>query len=158
MPVSPKQKQKPVVHKGSLEAAGWLESKVSEKEFKEYQAFVREAMDRLAAEFASHQKKVDEKITEIEERLDQVEYAEDLSDSSEIFGGNDKEEEEGESFEGAGEDSDESSSSSSESSSDSGDSESDQDAYDREKFERYNQPQPGPHSYPWEQKKMSFQG
>jgi hypothetical protein len=147
MPDPSKQRHKTDVHQGSLEAASWLESKVSEREFKDFQAFVRGAMDRLSAEFSAYQNSVGEKIKEMEERLDAVEYAEDLSNGSEIYGENDDEEEAGES----------SSSSSSSESSDSGDSDSDHaENYDSKRFEAYNQPQQGPYAYPWEQKKMSF--
>jgi hypothetical protein len=176
MPASSKPKGKTMDRQGSLEAAGWLESKVSEREFKEYQANVRNAMDRLAADFASHQDKMSEKVREMEERLGAIEKEfelEDLSNSSEIFGENDdeeaeeeKEEEEEEeeerereeeeeeelddisSSESSDEESSESSSSSS--TSDSGDSESDHEqSYNYEKFRKYNEPQPGPSVYPY---------
>jgi hypothetical protein len=153
-------KCKTMDRQGSLEAAGWLESKVSEREFKEYQAYVRNALDRLGMEFASHQDKVNEKVREVEERLEAIVKAfenDDLSNSSEIFGGNDDEEEDRE--EGEREESDDlsssdqesSESSSSSSTSDSGDSESDHEpSYNHERFRKYNEPQPGPSFYPYE--------
>ena len=228
MPVSstPKRRRAADFQPESLAAAGWLESKVSEREFKNFQDLMREAIDGLLADFASHESRINEKMKEMEERLDAVEYAEDLSASSEIFGNQDdaeeeeareeaeaeaeeareeaeeeeeaREEAEAEAeeareeaeAEAEAEEEDEairreynappsepaddneeermdelsssssgsSSSSSSASTSDSGDSDSDNHAnpYDREKFQSYNEPQPGPYYHPWEQKRISF--
>jgi len=224
MPVSstPKRRRAADFQPESLAAAGWLESKVSEREFKNFQDLMRDAMDGLLADFASHESRINEKMKEMEERLDAVEYTEDLSASSEIFGNQDdaeeeeaREEAEAEAEEAeaeaeaeeaeaeaeeareeaeaeaeAEEEEDEairreynappsepaddneeermdelsssssgsSSSSSSASTSDSGDSDSDNhtNPYDREKFQSYNEPQPGPYYHPWEQKRISF--
>ena len=148
--MSSKEKRKTTVAHpaaGSLEAAGWLESKVSEREFKEYQTYMRDAMNamnKLVMEFAARQEKVEERLAEIEKDFE----LEDLSNSSETFGGNEYEEDEDE--ERAREDSI-ISSSSSESSDDNSDSDREKAFNYEHRFRRYNEePQQGPHSIPYD--------
>ena len=148
--MSSKEKHKTAVAHpaaGSLEAAGWLESKVSEREFKEYQTYMRDAMNamnKLVMEFAARQEKVEERLAEIEKDFE----LEDLSNSSETFGGNEYEEDEDE--ERAREDSI-ISSSSSESSDDNSDSDREKAFNYEHRFRRYNEePQQGPHSIPYD--------
>ena len=148
--MSSKEKRKTAVAHpaaGSLEAAGWLESKVSEREFKEYQTYMRDAMNamnKLVMEFAARQEKVEERLAEIEKDFE----LEDLSNSSETFGGNEYEEDEDE--ERAREDSI-ISSSSSESSDDNSDSDREKAFNYEHRFRRYNEePQQGPHSIPYD--------
>ena len=152
--MSSKEKRKTAVAHpaaGSLEAAGWLESKVSEREFKEYQTYMRDAMNamnKLVMEFAARQEKVEERLAEIEKDFE----LEDLSNSSETFGGNEYEEDEDEDEdeERAREDSI-ISSSSSESSDDNSDSDREKAFNYEQRFRRYNEePQQGPHSIPYD--------
>ena len=71
MPVSstPKRRRAADFQPESLAAAGWLESKVSEREFKNFQDLMREAIDGLLADFASHESRINEKMKEMEESM-----------------------------------------------------------------------------------------
>ena len=151
--MSSKEKRKTTVAHpaaGSLEAAGWLESKVSEREFKEYQTYMRDAMNamnKLVMEFAARQEKVEERLAEIEKDFE----LEDLSNSSETFGGNEYEEDEDEDEDEERAREDSISSSSSESSDDNSDSDREKAFNYEERFRRYNEePQQGPHSIPYD--------
>ena len=157
----------------SLRAAGWMEAKVSEKEFTEFKRGIQTSMshmDRSAqaateevrAEARERSVQLESRLHDFEVRLKDAESAVDeiwqimepdeLSDGTEVYG---EEEDENDSEDELSQSGTELSSvsSSSSSTSDSGDSESDREYDDRGRprydTTPYNEPQPGPYEYPY---------